>query len=145
MSANSTATDQDLSDQNLLSAFEAATLTPGQFHHRDHIRVAWLMLKKGSLEQVLVRFPRALQRLAKALGADNLYHQTITWTYVFAIHERMTNMAGDHDWAAFELAHPDLLGNHQRFMSRYFTDQVLNSDLARQTFILPDRGTLHAA
>lgn len=145
MSHASQAPDQTLSDQDLLDAFEAATLKPGEFHHRDHIRVTWLMLRTGPLEEVLVCFPRALRRLAEALGAHNLYHQTITWTYIFAIHQRMKAMNDDHDWATFEFTHPDLFDHHKQFLGRYFTDEVLNSDLARQTFILPDRGALHAA
>lgn len=128
--------------QEFLEGFEAATLTT--FPHRDHVLVAWLMLKEDPLEEVLVRFTRAIRRLAEALGAHGLYHQTITWTYLFAIRERMAAMDDDHDWAAFRAAHPELFQDHRQFLGRYFTDEVLNSDLARQTFILPDRGACHA-
>ena len=36
-----------------LEAFEACRLGPGEFSHRDHVRVAWLMLEDASLEDTL--------------------------------------------------------------------------------------------
>ena len=127
--------------KRFLRELESATLT-GQFRHQDHVLAAWLMLKEGPLEEVLGRYSRAIRRLAVSRGADGLYHQTITWTYLFAIRERMASMDPDHDWATFRHTHPELFQDHRRFLRRYFTDEVLDSELARQTFVLPDRGSI---
>lgn len=122
-----------------LEAFEACRLGPGEFRHQDHVRVAWLMLREGSLEDTLVRFSRSLRRFADHVGASDLYHQTITWTYLFVIHERKTRMGEGHGWEAFREANPDLFEDHRAFLGRYYTDEILKSELARRSYVLPNR------
>lgn len=126
-------------DRQYLEDFEACRIAPGEFHHSDHVRVAWLMLKESPLEDALGRFTRGIRRLAEHLGADGLYHQTITWTYLFVINERMGRLAADHDWATFRDANPDLFENHREFLGRYYSTEVLKSDFARHQYALPDR------
>ena len=128
-----------MQDQEFLEAFEACTLQ-GEFHHAAHVRVAWLMLRQAPLEDALARFSRGLRRFAEHKGAHGLYHQTITWLYLFVINERMAETHGDLDWEGFASENPDLLADHRAFLGRYYTEDVLKSDLARAQFVLPNRG-----
>ena len=76
-------------DREFVDAFERCTLPPDQFSHRAHVRLAWLYLRDGSLLEALPRFVDGLKRYAGSLGASAKYHETITWAYLFLIHERM--------------------------------------------------------
>lgn len=128
-----------MNDREYLAAFESCALQPGEFHHSDHVRVAWMMLEDGPLEEALARFSQSLRRFAAHVGANDLYHQTITWTYLFAINERRQRLAPGHDWPTFEAANPDLFSDHRGFMGRYYSPELLESNLAKQSYVLPDR------
>ena len=71
----------DLADDALLAAFEGGSVAPGSFHHRHHVRMAWVYLDRRPVLDVLARFAEGLRRLAAAAGKPGLYHETITWAY----------------------------------------------------------------
>lgn len=127
-----------LSDKEFIQQFEKATLPEECFHHTDHIRLAWLYLRQYSVPQVLERYSRGIRNFAKAHGNENLYHETITWAYIFLIKERMEKSAPDDDWAAFADKNPDLLRKGKSALNRYYAKDVLTSDRARKSFLLPD-------
>jgi len=82
-------------DDGLLAGFEGCTLA--EFHHADHVRVAWLYLR---------RFITALQRFAAANGAPQKYDDALTCRYLASIAERMR---GEASWEEFAAANPELL------------------------------------
>src|SRR5579863_8345858 len=94
-------------DDELLSKFEDTSLPLCEFHHEVHLRVAFLYLRRYSLLEVLERFPTALQRYAAAHGKNGLYHQTISWAFLFIVHERMA-AGGTGTWEDFAARNPDL-------------------------------------
>lgn len=120
-------------DREFVAAFESCTLPPEEFTHRAHVRVAWLYLREQPLLDVLPRFAANLRRYAASLGATAKYHETITWAYLFLIHERMQGATAS-SFDEFANANEDLFGP---IMERYYSPAVLRSDLARTTFVLP--------
>ena len=70
-----------------------ALLPAAEVPHRAHVRLAWLYLREDSLLDALTRFVEGLKRYAGSLGASTKYHETITWAYLFLIHERMAREA----------------------------------------------------
>jgi hypothetical protein len=129
----------DLTDGALLAAFEDDGLAPGSFHHRHHVRTAWILLERRSVVEVLAGFSAGLQRLAAAAGQPGLYHETITWAYVLLVNERRA-APGAEDWPAFAARNPDLLAWKPSVLeTRYYREETLWSDRARRTFVLPDR------
>jgi hypothetical protein len=126
-------------DEELIERFESCTLSGADFHHRDHVKVAWLYLRSNSVVQTLSRFSEGLQRFATAQGKPNLYHETITWAYVFLIHERMQRQGREQGWAEFVDRNADLFDWKDNILKSYYEDQTLSSESARRMFILPDR------
>jgi hypothetical protein len=84
-----------VSDDELVAGFEACTLA--EFHHADHVRVAWVYLR---------RFVVGLQRFAAANGAAQKYDDALTCRYLALIASRM---AGESSFDGFAAANPDLL------------------------------------
>jgi hypothetical protein len=97
-------------DRAFLAAFESCALPAEDFHHRDHVRVAWLYLHEHPPAAALARFAEALRRFADAHGHPGLYHETITWAYLLLIHERRarSETRPDATFEEFAAAHPDL-------------------------------------
>ena len=127
-----------LDDTAFMEAFRAGTLGDGAFHHRDHVRMAWLYLERWPLAEAAGRFTADLQHFAVAKGVPNLYHATITWAYLLLVHERR-DVTPAGTWEAFADAHPDLLGWKPSVLDRYYTADTLWSDRARRVFVMPDR------
>jgi len=124
-------------DRELLTSFEDCTLPPSEFTHRNHVRVAWLYLRERPLLDALTHFVASLKRYAGSLGAGAKYHETITFAFLFLIHERMRRL----ECATFEEfaeANEDLFAN---VLERYYSKDVLASELARTTFVMPDSGS----
>ena len=63
-----------MSDEELIASFESCTLAPGSFHHADHIRMAFLYLRRYQPLDALHRFSTSLMRFATAHGKPELYH-----------------------------------------------------------------------
>ena len=126
-------------DREFVAAFEACTLPPDEFPHRGHVRLAWLYLREAPLLETLPRFSEGLKRYAASLGAAGKYHETVTWAFLFLIHERMQQSAAE-TFDEFAAANEDLFGP---ILERYYTSDVLASDLARRTFVLPDKRAAH--
>lgn len=119
----------------MLRAFEDGSLPPSQFHHRDHIFIAWSYLQAASLGEAGHRFSSNLRRFAELHGKTMLFHATITWAYVALIHERMQD--APRDFTAFAAANPDLFDHASGAISRIYSKELLASDRARRVFVLP--------
>lgn len=127
-----------MSDEELIARFEAGAVPEAEFHHQDHVRLAFAYLRTGSVLDALQRFSSALKQFATRLGKADRYHETITFAYFFLIHERMARM-GPSAWQDFAAGNPDLLEKSPGILGRYYSDGTLQSDLARRTFVLPDQ------
>ena len=128
-----------MEDNELIERFENCTLQGADFHHRDHVRIVWLYLQSNSVLETLGRFSAGLQRFAAANGKPNLYHETITWAYVFLIHERVERKEYRQSWAEFVAANPDLFDWKENILKTYYREATLRSETARRTFVFPDR------
>jgi hypothetical protein len=128
-----------MSGQELIDQFESGLSDPKSFHHADHVRLAFEYLSHYSAFEALRRFCEGLRKFAAAQGKAQLYHETITWAYLLLIRERMARAGCDQTWDAFAAANPDLLVWKGGVLSTLYRKETLDSDLARRTFILPDR------
>jgi hypothetical protein len=125
-----------MSDEELVRAFEQGRVPDGGFHHADHVRVAWYYLRSEPLLHALVRFTTALRAFAAAQGKPDLYHETVTVAYMLLIADRLA--AGrDLPWKTFAERNPDLLTWKPSILSRFYSEDVLWSDRARQVFLMP--------
>lgn len=121
-----------------IDAFERCAMPPGRFRHRDHVRLAWLYLRLYPLPEALGRYAEGLKRFAASIGQDGLYHETITYAFIFLIHERMQRHGPDDSWDAFAARNDDLLTRGVRFLHAYYRPETLMSDLARKVFLMPE-------
>jgi hypothetical protein len=124
---------------DFITEFESGAVPPESFHHADHVRLAFEYLSRYSLLEALTRFCAALKSFAAAHGKAMLYHETITWAYLFLIHERMARATGPQSWAQFSDSNPDLFVWKGGILAMLYRPETLHSELARATFILPDR------
>lgn len=132
-----------MTDDQFVAAFEAGLLQNENFHHQEHVRMGFLYMSRFSVLEAVRRFSEGLQRLAATSGRPNLYHETITWAFLLLIRERLAR-AFEHggrlpSWDEFAADNRDLLRGKDHILKEYYREETLRSELARKTFILPDR------
>ncbi len=127
---------EPLSLEKELAALEAGTLDPASFPHREHVRLAYLMLGQHSFSEALARFSRGLKLLTAKAGKAEIYHETLTVAFLALIGERRAR-GKQASWEEFIAENPDLLDKH--CLERWYDAAELASDIARQTFVLPPR------
>ena len=129
-----------MNDAELVRRFEKCTLPSEDFNHRNHVRLAWIYLQNYELLPALARFSENLKKFAASLGASNLYHETITFAYLFLIHERIQQSAEQQNWEEFAAANQDLFVKRKYgILTEYYRVEMLASDFAKGVFVLPDK------
>ena len=124
----------------LIEAFEGGRIANTDFHHANHVRMAWTYLHEYGFPAGAERFVTALQRFAAANGKPQLYHATITWAYLVTIFDRMQNgesLAGS--WESFAATNADLLTWKPSIIDAFYRPETIASAHAKRVFVLPNR------
>jgi hypothetical protein len=128
-----------MSDEEFIAKFEDCSLGNESFHHSDHVKVAFLYLSRYPALEALQRFSTSLVRFATTHGKPGLYHETITWAFMLLIRERIARTGQQQTWTEFVACNGDLLSWKENILKKYYRDETLQSDLARSTFLFPDK------
>lgn len=128
-----------MTDDEFVAAFESCTLPQESFHHADHVKVAFLYLRRYPLLEAIRYFSTGLARLAISYAKPNLYNETITWAYLLLIQERLARAGRPQTWAEFSAGNADLLDWKDNVLKKYYRAETLASTLAKTTFVFPDR------
>ena len=65
-------------DVSFIEAFESGALPNSGFHHRDHVRLTWLYLRRDGPDLGAEHVLDGIRRFASAHGAAHLFHVTLT-------------------------------------------------------------------
>ena len=128
-----------MTDDEFITRFEDCSLAVEDFHHADHVRMAFLHLRRYPPLEALQRFSASLMKFAATHNNPTLYHETITWAFLLLIRERMARSGRQQTWAEFSANNKDLLAWKDNILKKYYREETLSSALARSTFLLPDK------
>ena len=118
----------------MLDQFENGTLHP--FHHRDHIQVAWLYLRRDGWEAGYRNIQEGIQHFATVNGHATLYHETITRFWAQVVQHHIHQQPDEADFERFIAAFPVLLD--KTVINQHYSHDVLFSDAARKSWQEPD-------
>ncbi len=121
-----------------IEALESANIDAESFNHESHVYAAWLYLEQWQLNEATQRFCTAIRNLTLTLGAETKYHETITCFFMQLINQRRSAMH-EPSWFVFRRENLDLIENAATTLDRYYSKELLVSELARQHFLLPDK------
>src|SRR5207302_4385880 len=124
-------------DADFVRAFEDDAIAPADFHHRDHLRLAWAYLERcESADEAAARIAAAVKRFAASIGKADKYHDTITvfWMRVTAAARGALPAGSGFD---------DLLNRDPRLLDKdmlfdYYSRERLFSEAARGQWVAPD-------
>ncbi len=124
-----------LSDDDLVRKIEDCTLET-EFHHADHIRLAWICLRMMPAEDAEKRMSEALRRYSAHKGKPERYHHTMTlaWMRLVAAARQVTpDICVLEEFVA---AHPHL--TLQQTLLQHYSRDRLDDSIARAKWIEPD-------
>ena len=122
-----------MTDEEFLQAFEDCTLE--EFHHKDHIRMAWIYLRKFGYAEGSAKVKEGIKNFAAAKGATTLYHETITQFWIRLVQ----HVIDKHPTEVFEeffASFPPL--QDPKSIYRHYTKEFLMSDESRTEWHDPD-------
>jgi len=119
-----------------LRAFLDGDVDATKFRHADHVRAGFEVLRHHEFPEAAAAFTRALKQIAARAGVPGKYHETITLAFLSLIAERQATEAHP-DFESFAAANPDLM--ETSVLKLWYAPERLMSDVARRTFVLPDR------
>ena len=123
-----------MSDEEFTRAFESCELAETCFHHRDHVRLAWIYFHRYGAREAEARIGEAIRRFAAHLGKAEKYHQTMTVAWMRLVADAARGSDGNFE--EFARKNPGLLDKSA--LSEYYSSAVLDSDRARRAFVEPD-------
>ncbi len=125
-----------LNDDAFVEGFESCQLPAAQFHHADHIRLAWIYLGRMSEEEATARIEHVIRRFAAHNGVSEKYHHTITLAWMRLVAAARRAATETHDFEAFAKRNPQLL--EMKSLNLYFTAERLAGRDAKAGWVEPD-------
>jgi hypothetical protein len=130
-------------DAAFLTDFESLRLPADAFSHRQHVRLAWALLRTDPAGP-LGRVERGIRRFAGHHGAPAKYHATVTEAWMRLVAGALASSpaaaaaAADEPFDAWVHAAPELLDSGR--LRLYFSEVRLASAEARAGWVEPDLG-----
>ncbi len=125
-----------MNDIEFAAAFEDCSLPPEQFHHRDHIRLAWIYFHRYG-PAAGARIAESIRRYAAHLGKSDKYHETMTQAWMRLVQHAA---ASSPSFDGMLDRCPWLLD--KTYLHRFYSQDLLNSEQAKVSFVSEDRSSL---
>lgn len=131
-------------DEKFLMLFESCTWPEKDWHHREHIKLAYIYL-------TLLPYDAAIQRMRSSLIAYNTahnvpesltrgYHETITLAWMHLVHLTLCEFGREKSADAFLDKHTQLL-SRRTLLFFWSRDRIMSLEAKRQ-FVPPDLAPL---
>lgn len=124
-------------DRQFRDDFEAGRVGPAEFHHREHLRLAYVYLCETDSAAALDLMRNALQVFLAANGVDpSRYHETLTAAWIQAVRHFMAMCGTANAFEQFIESDARLLDTN--IMLTHYSKERLFCDAARRGFVRPD-------
>jgi hypothetical protein len=124
------------SDEDFLRAFEDLSFPADRFHHREHIRVAWLYLKSSDASRAAERMATGIRRFANHHGATQKYHHTLTLAWIRLVAAALVETPEGFSFEQFITEHPGL--HDKNLLAKHYSNELLQTKAAREGWLEPD-------
>ncbi|WP_223668986.1 N-formylglutamate deformylase [Kangiella shandongensis] len=126
-----------MNSETLFSRFQTQQVSADEFNHLAHLKVAWYYICRKSITDAREKFHKDLIELTSALGAEEKYHRTLTDFFLDYLYQ-VKWYFNTESWAVVEEKCPLLIHDAKKLVSYYYSDKVIESDLARTGYVAAD-------
>ena len=125
-----------LSDDEFVTAFEECRLEPANFHHADHVRLAWIYAGHYRGAAAEAKLLRGIRHLAAKAGVPGKFRHTTTVAWARLVAASRTAAGAQQAFGEWITSHPEFL--ERRLLEKYYSQGRLDSEAARNAWIAPD-------
>lgn len=125
-----------MDDDAFVRAFLDGSLPPTRFHHRDHLRLAWVLIRRHGAAAAIDTITSGIQHYAAAHGQSGLYHETLTRFWVGLVAHMSEARPAIDDFTAFLAAFPFVLDKGLPW--RHWRQGTLGGAASRTRWVEPD-------
>ena len=133
-----------MDDEAFVAHFEAAHWKADQWHHREHIKIAYLYLRRYSFEEALFKLRKGIQALNAAQGVPETpergYHETMTRAWLRLVHVTLGVYGPAESADQFYEQNPQL--SQKKALRLFYSPQQFSSQNAKFEFVEPDLAPL---
>jgi flavin reductase ActVB len=130
----------ELDEEEFVRSFESCEYPNERFKHLDHIRLAWIYVRRFGVGEAENRIANAIRRFAVSLGHEEKYHQTLTKAWLRLVYAAYCATPATDDFGKFIGAHLWLA--ERNALGVFYSEQLLSSERARRGWIEPDLRSL---
>lgn len=127
-------------DETFLEQFEAAAWPLEEWHHPQHVKVAYLYLRRFPFETALARMRAGVKAYNNARKIpDSLlggYHETMTQAWMRLVYFTLCEYGPAENADAFYELNPQL--SQKKSLRFFYTKELFMSPQAKAEFVNPD-------
>ena len=127
-------------DETFLAQFESAAWPLAEWHHKQHIKVAYLYLRRYPLDAAIARMSSGVKKYNAAHnvpeGLDRGYHETMTQAWMRLVYFTLCEYGPAENADAFYEANPQL--SQKKTLRFFYTKETFMSPKAKAEFVPPD-------
>ncbi len=123
-------------DKSFLSAFENSTLDVSAFRHREHLRLAYVLLVLNDVKTAHFKVRVGLRRLLHENAVSSEYHETLTLAWMQAVKHFMFLTESASCFEHFIEQNEILLD--KEIMFTHYSRSLIADEKSRREFIPPD-------
>lgn len=125
-----------MSDDDFVQDFLNGTVPPAQFHHRDHLRLSWYLIRQHGMQAAAQTITAGIQRFATLHGQAQKYHETLTRFWIRIVGHLIEVRPDITEFATFLASFPQLLDKDLPY--RHWRRETMGSATARAQWVEPD-------
>jgi hypothetical protein len=127
-------------DDKFLEAFETKALPLEEWHHQQHIKVAYLYLRKYRFEKAMEKMREGVKAFNAAKGIPEAlergYHETMTQAWLRLVYFTLCEYGPAESAEAFYEQSPQL--QQKKILRFFYTKDLFTSWQAKKEFVEPD-------
>jgi hypothetical protein len=133
-----------MDDETFMATFEAAAFPMDQWHHREHIKAAYLYLRRHPFDTALERMKASILALNAAQHVPETpgrgYNETMTQAWLRLVHCCLTQYGPAATADRFYEEHPEL--SQSKILRLFYSKALLSSPRTKVEFVEPDLAKL---
>ena len=127
-------------DEKFLEQFESTVWPKEDWHHKQHVKVAYLYLRHYPLEAAAARLREKIKayNAAKKVEESLLsgYHETMTQAWLRLVHFTLCEYGPAENAEDFYAQNPQL--SQKKILRFFYTKELFTSPKAKVEFVSPD-------
>jgi len=134
---------RSVSDELLMRAFESRELPFEEWTHNAHLRMAWNYIQEHGLDEAIPMIKNGIMKYNEKNRhrLERGYHETVTRFFTHMVNDAIQNTVER------STSYEEFMTNNQylydsRILFDYYSTKLLNSPMARQKFLPPDKQEL---